>query len=81
MIIQVVINYYINIIIVNIMKPWKLKIGLLLVSGILMVSLYWIIPLIGYQSVYRGPLTILILGLVLFLVQMSIRTDKRTENG
>ena len=63
------------------MKPWKLKIGLLLVSGILMVSLYWIIPLIGYQSVYRGPLTILILGLVLFFVQMSIRADKRTENG
>ncbi len=65
----------------NIMKPWKLKIGLLLASGVLIVSLYWIIPLMGYQSIYRGPLTILILALVLFLIQMSIRTDTRTENS
>lgn len=63
------------------MKSWKLKIGLLLAGGLIMVSLYWIIPLIGYQSVYRGPLTILILALVLFLVQMSTRADNRTENN
>lgn len=61
---------------VNIMKPWKLKAGLLLASAVLIVSLYWIIPLMGNQSVYKGPLTILILALVLFLVQMSIRTEK-----
>lgn len=66
---------------VNTMKPWKLKIGLLLASGVLIASLYWIIPLMGYQSMYRGPLTILILALVLFLIQMSIQTDTRTKNS
>jgi hypothetical protein len=66
---------------VNTMKSWKLKLGLLLAGGLLMVSLYWIIPLIGYQSVYRGPLTIVILALALFLVQMSTRTPNRTENN
>ncbi|MGB9979268.1 hypothetical protein [Methanobacterium sp.] len=62
------------------MKSLKLKIGLLLASLVLMVSLYWIIPLIGYQSIYRGPLTILILALVLFLVQMSIRTGNESKS-
>lgn len=66
---------------VNIMKYWKLKIGLLLASGVLMASLYWIIPLMGYNSIYRGPLTILILALILFLIQMSIQTEKQTENS